>query len=163
MAVKCPACGKPNEKETVVNYKKNGRYYCKECYEALLKKKEEGKSDYNKLYDYILELYKKPPTKQMLKQIKDYIRDDMTYYGVMMSLKYFHEYMENPIDDTKGIGIVPYVYDEAEGYFNKIIDTMEYNDTIELDDNIIIVKPSSDSNKLKIKRKITLDDKVDID
>jgi hypothetical protein len=128
----------------------------------MLNGKEVIKSDYNKLYDYIIELYGKPPTMQMLKQIKTYIKDDLSYYGIMMSLKYFHEYMENPVDDTKGIGIVPYIYDRAEDYFTKITDIMDYNDTIKIETRVKIVHPSSNSNKLKMRKKINIDKKLDM-
>ena len=53
-------------------------------------------------------------------QIKKYMQDhpDYTYSGIKRTLQYFYEIKGNPVDKTKvGIGIVPWVYDEAKRYY----------------------------------------------
>lgn len=152
--VKCPICNKMNEREDVVNYKKGNRYYCKECYQKMLNGVNLEKTDYNLLYDYILDLYGKKPTNQMFKQIQRYVKQGMTYYGIEMSLKYFHEYMENPVDPDAGIGIVDWIYDEANEYFNNLSDIMEYNDKIDISDEVKTVRPNSDRTRILMRRKI---------
>jgi hypothetical protein len=63
------------------------------------------------------------------KQIKEY-ETQLGYKlkGIQMSLYYFHEVQGNPVQSdennqkykTRGIGIVPYIYDEAKDYFLKM-------------------------------------------
>lgn len=53
----------------------------------------------------------------MVRQIKEY-QEEMGYTlkGMEMSLRYFHEVLENEAD-AKGIGIIPYVYEDAKRHY----------------------------------------------
>ena len=112
--VKCPECGTYNDKENTVYH--NSKYYCKICYEN----KQKEAQDYKALIAYICELYQiDVPTGWMLKQIKDY-KDQYhyTYRGIKTTLHYFYEIQEgNSVEDSLGIGIVPFVYDEAKKFY----------------------------------------------
>jgi len=53
-------------------------------------------------------------------QIKKYMQDhpEYTYSGIKRTLEYFYEVKNNPIEKANGgIGIVPWVYEEAKRYF----------------------------------------------
>lgn len=112
--VKCPECGTFNDKENAVYY--NSKYYCKVCYENKISESQ----DYKDLIAYICELYQiDAPTGWMLKQIKDFKEQfNYTYRGMRTTLHYFYEIQEgNDVADSKGIGIVPFVYEEAKKFY----------------------------------------------
>lgn len=112
--VKCPECGTYNDKENTVYH--NSKYYCKICFEN----KQKEAQDYKNLVAYICELYQiEAPTGWMLKQIKDYKEQfNFTYRGIKTTLHYFYEIQKgNSVEDSMGIGIVPFVYDEAKRFY----------------------------------------------
>ena len=112
--VKCPVCGTFNEKENAIYH--NSKYYCKVCYEN----KQNESNDYKELISYICELYSiDVPTGWMLKQIKDFKEQfNYTYKGIKSTLHYFFKIQEgNDVADSIGIGIVPFVYDEAKKFY----------------------------------------------
>ena len=112
--LKCPECGTYNDKENTVYH--NSKYYCKICFEN----KQKEAQDYKNLVAYICELYQiEAPTGWMLKQIKDYKEQfNFTYRGIKTTLHYFYEIQEgNSVEDSMGIGIVPFVYDEAKRFY----------------------------------------------
>lgn len=112
--VKCPECGMFNDKENTVHH--NSKYYCKVCYENRTRESQ----DYKDLIDYICELYKiDAPTGWMLKQIKDFKEQfNYTYRGIKTTLHYFYELQKgNDVSDSMGIGIVPFIYEEAKKFY----------------------------------------------
>lgn len=112
--VKCPECGTYNDKENTVYH--NSKYYCKICFEN----RQRESQDYKDLIAYICELYQiEAPTGWMLKQIKDYKEQfNFTYRGIKTTLHYFYEIQKgNSVEDSMGIGIVPFVYDEAKKFY----------------------------------------------
>ncbi|QHF58049.1 prophage-derived uncharacterized protein [Bacillus subtilis] len=54
----------------------------------------------------------------MLKQIKEY-QEEYGYKlkGIELALKYFYETLDNQPREGDGIGIVPFVYDEAKRHY----------------------------------------------
>ena len=111
--VKCPECGMLNHKDVAVFHKK--RYYCKICHERVLKESQ----DYKDLVEYICELYKVDvPNGWMFKQIKEFKEKyNYSYRGMKSTLHYFYEIMKNDPEDALGIGIIPFVYEEAKQYY----------------------------------------------
>ena len=111
--VKCPECGTYNDKENTVYY--NSKYYCKVCYDN---KKRESQ-EYKELIAYICKLYQiDAPTGWMLKQIKEFKEQfNYTYRGIKSTLHYFYEIEGNEVADNIGIGIVPFVYEEAKKFY----------------------------------------------
>ena len=112
--VKCPECGTYNDKENAVAY--NSRYYCKVCFANRTRDAE----DYKDLIAYICDLYCiEAPTGWMLKQIKDFKEQyKYTYKGMKSTLHYFYEILEgNDTANSIGIGIIPFVYDEAKKFY----------------------------------------------
>lgn len=111
--VKCPECGSYNDKENTVE--SNGRYYCPICYEN----KQKEANDYKQLIAYVCELYQiEAPTGWMLKQVKDFKEQfHYTYRGMKTTLNYFYEIEGNDPADSLGVGIIPFVYDEAKQFY----------------------------------------------
>jgi hypothetical protein len=102
-----------NDKENTVENQK--RYYCPSCCDDKVK----AAKQYRDLIEYICKLYDiDAPTMVMVKQIKDF-KDNHGYshIGMQSTLEYFYEIQEgNSVDDSMGVGIIPYVYDEAKQF-----------------------------------------------
>lgn len=80
---------------------------------------EKVKKNRKELYDYICDLYNmKFPTGLIIKQIKEYKEEyGYKYSGMLLTLKYFYEIQENPVKYNDGVGIIPYIYEEAKEYY----------------------------------------------
>jgi hypothetical protein len=119
-----------NEKEEAVSHKK--RWYCPPCLEEK-RKKEENKhndpSDWDQLYEYIKELYGHPPTGIMFKQLGTFRKPPYNYtnMGMLLTLQYFHETLGNEVLTDGGVGIIPYVYEEAKKNFIKNKEVNKFN------------------------------------
>lgn len=118
----CPYC-----KNTVYAneaIKKGTRYYHSECIENKRIEEEEkstAASHYKELIAYICELYATDaPTGMILKQIKDY-QEQYNYKtkGMELALRYFYETLDNKVREGDGIGIIPYVYEDAKYHYLK--------------------------------------------
>lgn len=115
--------------------------------------------DYKDLIAYICELYQiDAPTGWMLKQIKDFKEQfNYTYRGMKTTLHYFYEIQEgNDVADSMGIGIVPFVYDEAKKFYidkKAIKDSVSDCDLDKMQNNKRIIKMRKpnrpDENKYK--------------
>lgn len=115
--------------------------------------------DYKDLIAYICELYQiDAPTGWMLKQIKDFKEQfNYTYRGMKTTLHYFYEIQEgNDVADSMGIGIVPFVYDEAKKFYidkKAVKDSVSDCDLDKMQNNRRIIKMRKlnrpDENKYK--------------
>ena len=106
----CPYCKQPIEDDNFRKYK-NRKYHLK-CWkdfrEEKLQQQEQKIPSKQKLYDYICELFKIDEITPLMK-------------GMLLTLKYFYETLGNSPLDSKGIGIIPYVYNDAkEDYKNRL-------------------------------------------
>lgn len=111
--VKCAFCELKVDKDKSFRYK--GRNYHAQCYYEF-KEKE-------RLVTYICELFSlKAPGPRNYRSIKKYIEENnYTYKGILNSLKYFYEVKKGDKEKANsGIGIVPYIYDEAQEYYKKL-------------------------------------------
>lgn len=124
-----------NEKEEAEQH--GNRYYCPRC---LKEKKEESKQNsdgWDELYEYLCELYGGKPTGRMFKQLGEFRKPPYNYIntGMLLTLKYFHETLGNPVIEGTGVGIIPYVYEEAKNNYikqqeiNNANSEREYNET----------------------------------
>lgn len=111
--VKCPRCEKKLSKSESYPYKK--RYYHPECFEEWQRESQDRKD----LISYICQLYRlDAPTGMILKQIKEFKEElKYKYKGMELALRYFHETLGNPIQERTGIGIIPFVYEDAKKHF----------------------------------------------
>ncbi len=139
-SVKCPYCESRFDREKVKDYVfyKN-RYYHAECYEKRVleerqveiekeKKKEEAANKKKKeatekanLEQFILSLFGYQTMPYVIKaQIDKYVKKEgYSYSGIHGTLNYFFIIKGNSTKDARGIGIVPYVYEEAKSYYSK--------------------------------------------
>ncbi len=112
--VKCSFCEYQVDKDVSVRY--NNKNFHAACAE-----KQKDKDD---LVEYICRLFGlKRPGPTVYSQLKNFMEkySHYTFKGVKNALIYFYEVQKNSTKNSKqGIGIVPYIYDEAFQYFSKL-------------------------------------------
>jgi hypothetical protein len=108
----CPFCQNKVDGDEAILHK--GRRYHPSCYQEVLIKEE--------LYEYICKLFTlKAPGPKNFALLKKYREENgYTYAGVLNALRYFYEVKRGAIKKADArIGIVPYVYDEAQEYYRR--------------------------------------------
>lgn len=117
--VKCVYCDKKFDRDTekyqVIS---NRRYAHLNCHEPVIDTENITASTISKYATKILG----STAKQILisKQTKDFVARGLTYRGIYLTLKYWYEVKNNPIEKANGgIGIVPYVYEEAKKHWQE--------------------------------------------
>lgn len=157
--VKCPVCGFYNHKEETIYHQK--RYYCKACYEN----KTKEANNYKSLIEYICNLYEiNAPTGFMLTQIKNFKDEyNYTYKGMELTLDYFYNVKTNNCPDVdKGLGIIPYVYEEAKKFFCETRDIKKNTENTDVEDivsksNVICIKKSDKTQERNYKNITIID------
>lgn len=138
--VKCPYCAIyfSRLKEEYVHEK--NRYWHKACKEA----EEKALAAEQELLNYIQKLLKKKIDAKINQQIGKYIEEyKYTPQGILYALYYFFEIKGNSIAKANGgIGIVPFVYEEAKQYY---LEKKKVKNTVE---NIVVI---TGARKIKIK------------
>ena len=62
------------------------------------------------------------------KQVNEYMKEyNFTYSGIHKALVYFHKIQKNPLQDEKGIAIVPFIYKDAYNYYYAIWEAQQKN------------------------------------
>lgn len=129
--VTCVVCKKQLNKKTDEYIQlSNNRYAHLAC--AKLEEQRE-KTDAEQLDNYIMELfdwdYVHPRVKR---QITNFIEEyNFTYSGIKKALIYFYEKKGNSIDKANGgIGIVPYIYQDAYNYYYALWEAQQKNKEI---------------------------------
>lgn len=127
--VKCPVCQEQFYREDVPFIKIKNRYYHQSCYEAQEKEKSEEEKERELLTEYIKKLFNiSVLTVKINKQIKDLLEKNYSYKGIRMTLMYWFDVKGNSIEKANGgIGIVPYVYEQALIYWKSIWEAQQYN------------------------------------
>ena len=128
--VKCPACEQHFQRSITVFVKHKNRYWHKSCYE----KEADKAKDKEKLLRYIEKLLRKKVDYKITNQIKTYTKDKRyTHKDIHQALYYFYEIKNNSTAKANGgIGIVPYVIDEAKAYFKEKYDRIEKSENTEI-------------------------------
>lgn len=132
--VKCAYCQKPmSKKDADCVMIGNNKYVHKACQE--LEEKRE-KTDKEQLEDYIKELFDTTYIDPRVRaQIKKYIEEfNYTYSGIRKALIYHYEIKGG--DKSKangGIGIVPYVYENAYNYYYSLWLAKQKNKDVEVE------------------------------
>ena len=156
--VKCLYCGQIFDRDKVPFVQVSKRRYAhKECSMSEDEKKLQENKDREELYDYIMKLFNISfVDPKIQKQIKKYIEENnYTYSGIKKALVYFFEIKGNSIEKANGgIGIIPYVYQQACDYYyalflaknaNKDKDLSKYSNhkikTIQIESPQIKIKP----------------------
>ncbi len=125
--------------------------------------------DKEKLILYILQLYGLKDDfvlPRYMLQLSSFEKQyNFTYSGMLKALKYWYEVKKHPVDKTKGLGIIPYVYKQAYDYYYSLWLAEEQNKTKNLDDyipqDIVVVIPSPQREIEKRKRFTFLDSEED--
>lgn len=113
-SVKCGYCTKKVDKEESESFKR--RYYHPKCLRVYKRESE----DYQSLIEYVEYLYgENYPFIIIKKQIKEYKDEGMKYAGMRLALEYFYDELNNSIEGSKGVGIIPYVYEDAKAEYIK--------------------------------------------
>lgn len=121
----CPDCG-IDIVDKKQSKKISNRWVCFPC----LEKREQVANERQELYDLVAKLFFiKHPTGMMMKQIKDFREDlEYTYKGMTLSLIYWTETLNNTMSNAKGVGIIPYIYEDAKKFY---IEKMEIRKRVE--------------------------------
>ena len=129
----CAFCKKPlSKKDANCVMLNNSKYVHKEC-QALEESRE--KTDREKLEDYIKTLFSLTYIEPRVKaQNKKYVEEyNYTYSGMQKALYYFYEIKGG--DKSKangGIGIIPYVYQDAYNYHYNLWLAQQKNKDVEI-------------------------------
>ena len=133
--VKCRLCGAMIDRDSSYQDKdRRGFYFCNSEHFIEYGKKVAQKSINSQvsmqpdpkerarleLIDYVYLLYDKNIPAFVFKQIKDFAtrkQKPLTYKGMELSLRYWVDTLGNSFDGDTGIGIVEYVYDDAERFW----------------------------------------------
>lgn len=124
----CPGCKEKFDIRT--GYKKSTtRYWHPSCYE---KKQEELASTKERdlgrqaVFNYLTEIGMEPNYIRWAQQLGKFRREGYTDAGILLTLKYWFEVRQEDIDKANGgMGIVPYVYQDAQRYFHKLLQKQE--------------------------------------
>ena len=152
--IKCSYCGK---QISTAKYKTvKGKKYHYECYAEMTSKAQEVEVEkkinfsgeaYQKLVNYIVELYsvKSIPQKVLKSTAQQEVERIVgtygySYEGIYNSLVYYHHILVNDIYERVSIGIVPYIYDEAQEFFKDMKDVNEANDSRRVENKKVVVK-----------------------
>ncbi|MGN0992836.1 MAG: hypothetical protein ACI4PE_02835 [Bacilli bacterium] len=139
--VTCLYCGQRFDRDiepaVSVSAKRYAHINCAKEHEELIKKEEQ---DYEDLEKYIMKLFSKEyVTARIKKQIKDYHKEyDYSFSGMLKTLKWWYEIRGNSIDKAnEGIGIIPFIYDQAEKYYYNLFLAKEANQNIDIFNPVI--------------------------
>lgn len=99
------------------------RYAHKKCADDFQAKKKQEEKDYEELEKYIKKLFNRPfVTARIQKQIKDYKEQyNYTFSGILKTLEWWYDIRGNSLEKAnEGIGIVPFIYDQAKKYYYEL-------------------------------------------
>ena len=110
------------------------RYAHKDCADKVDASMTQEEKDYYKLEEYIKKLFSIDTiSAKIKKQIHDFRQEyGYTYSGMLKTLYWWYEIKGNSIElSQEGIGIVPFVYNQAEKYFYALYMAKMFNDGLE--------------------------------
>lgn len=161
--VKCPGCGEYFDKDQFPHEHIKNRYWHKDCYLKTTQNAIKDNNDRLLLEKYICELFSVdfiPP--RIAKQIKDFTTNyHHTHSGILGTLKFWYEIKKNSIEKANtGIGIVPFVYEDAKKYYLTIYNSSEKNKNVKDEDfntKNITIRIKAPKSSIKTNIKIDLD------
>ena len=119
--VTCTICKKRFDRDKYPAVLVSTRCYAHaSCAGALSEEQAQEEKDRETLEQYIIQLFKlEHMDGRITLQIKKFMQDyNYTYSGILRTLKYFYEVKQNDLSKSNnGIGIVPWVYQEAYNYY----------------------------------------------
>lgn len=92
---------------------------------------EEESRQKRSLIKYVEQLFGEKANAKTYTQIKNLMKDYpyFTYVGLEQAMRFFYEIKENPVTG-QSMGIVPYVYDQAQEYFKNLKEVQSHNASI---------------------------------
>ena len=119
----CPYCNLRFDRDKE-EYQVVGRRYAHiKCFEEAEKNKSKEEKDKEELEKYIMKLLNETKINpRVRKQLNDFkAQYNQTYTGMRKALAYFYEVKKNSTEKANGgIGIIPYVYNNAYNYYYNI-------------------------------------------
>lgn len=141
--VKCVYCQQRFDRDKEECVSVGGRRYGHvECHNKDMAQKTQDEIDQYNLEDYIRKLFKTNTINVKIKrQIEDFREKyNYSFSGILKTLIYWYDIKKNSLEKANGgIGIVPYVYDQAREYYyrlylaqyaNELEDIQEYKITV---------------------------------
>ena len=129
--VKCVYCSESFDRDIYEAVLVSARRYAhKECADKVNATKTQSELDYEELEKYIKQLLKDNYINvKVKKQIMDFKKDyNYTYSGMLKTLQWWYDIKGNPIDKANGgVGIIPFVYDEAYKYYEMLFNAEQKN------------------------------------
>ena len=129
--VKCLYCGLTFDRDKTPCEQVGAKRYAHiECFKQVKEKSEKEKRDKDALENYIKQLFNIDSISvRIQKQINSYIKDyGYSYSGILKALIYFFDIKQNSLDKANGgIGIVPYVYQDAYNHYYNLWLTNQKN------------------------------------
>lgn len=120
--VKCSICGKSFDRDKEPFVKTSGRRYAHaSCVEELSEEEKKRREDEAIFWDYIKKIYGSNYNYMLIKkQVENYQKEyNYTISGMYKTLYWFYVINGGNVNNSNGIGIIPYVYDKAENYFRQ--------------------------------------------
>lgn len=160
--VKCPYCGKSFDRDKMLDFVQvnSRRYAHTQCHTAHLAQMSQEEKDLMALEAYIKKLLNLDTINaRVRKQITDYHNNqNYSYTGIMKALTYFYEVKGNSTEKANGgIGIVPYVYQDAFNYYYHIWMAKQTNEVKPIEQytappkrEIVIPRPKRVEKKRKL-------------
>lgn len=166
--VKCPRCKQRSHKDNML--KVGSRYWHHDCRQLEMQEKDENEAEelkikkrdseeYKELIACICDLFNiKRPTGMILKQVKEYHNEPFgyRYKAIQLALEYFFIIKEHSTADARGIGIVPYIYDEAAEFWKTMAEFHSLEETEKEEAQTITIRKQKE-NKRKRKNRFDMD------
>lgn len=169
--VTCIYCKKKFDRDKLPYQQVSARRYAHlACFQNEEIKKSKEEQDKEKLEKYIMKMFNETYINaKVRKQINMYLDDyNYSYSGILKALIYFFEVKGNPIDKANGgIGIVPWIYNDAYNYYynlwlaNQKNEDKVIEDYIPKDKVIKIPVPERKIRKRKLFSFLDNDEEVD--
>lgn len=142
--VTCTFCKKKFDRDRLPFVQLSTRKFAhRQCFLVEDEKQKKIEQDKTELENYILKLFNTDCIDgKIRKQIKQFIEDyHYSYSGIHKALIYHFEVKKGSIDKANnGIGIVPYVYQEAYRYYYTLWEAQQKNENKDVKDYIPMVK-----------------------
>ena len=165
--VKCLYCGKLLERDSDDCVKVNSRRYAhKECADIYQTSLVQEDADKKALKEYICKMFGITEVSQKIeKQIEKYHTEyKYTYSGMLKALIYHYEIQHNDIAAANGgVGILPYVYNQALEYYYEIWKNQQANNGFDPADHVqktVIIKIAPPQRRGKRKKIFNIEESV---
>lgn len=154
--VKCPGCGLRFYREDEPHIHIKNRYWHTQCFNQKKKEKSQSDQSIKDLEEYICKLFgAEYVSPRIRRQINTMISQyNFTHSGILGSLKYWFEVKNGSVEKSNGgIGIVPYIYSDAESYYKSLFEAHQANRGVNsIEAKVVTVKitpPKSKAENLK--------------